>query len=159
MSRLSKKDAHEAELAALGKLTQLASALGKARGLGSTAEIEIAQEAYDNHNSWCIEQFPSDPEIKRNCNSSNRNFSDTIKSLRVANDLLLWQVASLVGITKLYLERLEEGAALPPEEVVRGLAKALKADADELLQLCHEQHVSLAPIPTPEAEERRILGT
>lgn len=88
-----------------------------------------------------------------------REFGDTIKSLRVAKDLGLHEVAPLVGVTRIYLERIEEGAAVPPEEVVKELAKAFEADADELLRLCQEQHVALAPISSPEAEERRIFGT
>lgn len=177
MSRLSKKDAAEAEIneiarsvrdevvaelqaefVALGKLSQLASALDKARRSGSLAEINVAQEDHDKHKSWCIEQFPDAPEVRR------RSFGDTIKSFRVASDLLLWQVASSTGITKLYLERIEGGEVVPPEEVVTLLARVLKTDADDLLQLLHpscEQPVAPVPPTAPkisrEAEEHNFF--
>ena len=174
MSRLSKKDAHgaeideiarcvhaevvaelQAEFVAFNKLNKLEDALGKAKRGGIFTEITAAQEDHDKHKSWCIEQFPDAPGIRR------RNFSDTIKSLRVSKALWLWQVASSVGITKLYLERIEEGSVLPPEEVVRDLAKFFETDANELLQLCQEQHVSMAPQTAPrisrEAEENNFF--
>jgi transcriptional regulator with XRE-family HTH domain len=179
MSQLSKKDAREAEIneiagcvhaeiiaelraesAAINKLMKLALALDKAKRSGSIADIKAAQEAHDSHKSWCIEQFPDAPE------ATERSFQDTIKSLRVANDLSLWQVASSTGITRLYLERTEGGEVVPPEEVVRLLAKVLKTDVDDLLQLWRsscEQPVAPAtptePSLSPEAEERRIFET
>jgi transcriptional regulator with XRE-family HTH domain len=93
-----------------------------------------------------------------------RSFKDTIKSLRVANDLSLWQVASSTGITRLYLERIEGGEVVPPEEVVRLLAKVLKTDEDTLLQLWRsscEQPVNPAAPTEPkisrEAEEHKFF--
>jgi transcriptional regulator with XRE-family HTH domain len=95
-----------------------------------------------------------------------RSFKDTIKSWRVEKDLGLHQVAPLVGITRIYLERIEEGKAVPPQDVVRALAKVLETDEESLLQLWRsscEQPVAPAtptePSLSPEAEERRIFGT
>jgi HTH-type transcriptional regulator, competence development regulator len=177
MSRLSKEDAREAEInkiagcvhaeiiaelraesAAMGKLMKLALALDRAKRSGSIADIKAAQEEHDSHKSWCIEQFPDAPE------AAEKSFGDTIKSLRVANDLLLWQVASSTGITRLYLERIEGGEVVPPEEVVRLLAKVLKTDEEVLLQLWRsscEQPVNPAlptePKISQEAEEHKFF--
>jgi transcriptional regulator with XRE-family HTH domain len=96
--------------------------------------------------------------------ATQRSLKDTIKSLRVANDLLLWQVASSTGITKLYLERIEEGKAVPPEEVVKLLAKVLKTDEEALVRLWQSEQPTAPELPTepkisPEAREREIFGT
>ena len=71
-----------------------------------------------------------------------KHFSNNIKSFRVAKDLSLRETAYLVGIMHLYLKRIEKGEAIPPEGVVRNLAKVLGVNAEDLLQLCHEQHVA-----------------
>lgn len=65
------------------------------------------------------------------------NFSATIQRLRVAQHLELREIAHLVGISPVYLSRLERGKEPPPDEaVIRLLAKVLAADPEMLLQLC-----------------------
>jgi transcriptional regulator with XRE-family HTH domain len=93
-----------------------------------------------------------------------RSFKDTIKSWRVEKDLGLHQVAPLVGITRIYLERIEEGKAVPPKDVVRALAKVLETDEEALLQLWQLEQPTDSELPTepkisPEAREREIFGT
>lgn len=64
-------------------------------------------------------------------------FSATIQRLRVAQHLELREIAHLVGISPVYLSRLERGKEPPPDEaVIRLLAKVLAADPEMLLQLC-----------------------
>ena len=84
-------------------------------------------------------------------------FGYKIGSLRIAKDLELYQAAYLTGIPSLNLQRIEDGTQIPTEEMVKDLAKAFEADANELLQLCQEQHVSMAPSLSREAEEHKFF--
>lgn len=65
-----------------------------------------------------------------------RAFGETIRDLRVAQDLGLRETASLVGISPAYLSRIERGKEHPPRpEVIKTLAKILAADPDVLFRL------------------------
>lgn len=80
------------------------------------------------------------------------SFGETIRDLRVAQDLGLRETASKVGISPTYLSRIERGKERPPRpEVIKALAKVLAADPDVLFRLSsstdpevvdflHEQH-------------------
>lgn len=64
------------------------------------------------------------------------SFGDTIRDLRVAQDLGLRETASKVGISPAYLSRIERGKEGPPRsEVIKALAKLLAADPDVLFRL------------------------
>lgn len=90
---------------------------------------------------------------KHNGNMDAMNsFGETIRDLRVAQDLGLRETASKVGISPTYLSRIERGKERPPRpEVIKALAKVLAADPDVLFRLSsstdpevvdflHEQH-------------------
>ncbi len=63
-------------------------------------------------------------------------FGETIRDLRVAQDLGLRETAGLVGISPAYLSRIERGKERPPRpEVIKALAKTLAADPDVLFRL------------------------
>ena len=65
-----------------------------------------------------------------------KNFGETIRDLRVAQDLGLRETATKVGISPTYLSRIERGKEHPPRpEVIKELAKALAADPDVLFRL------------------------
>ncbi|MDL2313707.1 helix-turn-helix domain-containing protein [Desulfovibrio sp. OttesenSCG-928-C14] len=65
-----------------------------------------------------------------------KNFGETIRSLRVAQDLGLRETATILGISPAYLSRIERGKERPPRpEVIKSLAKALAADPDVLFRL------------------------
>lgn len=65
-----------------------------------------------------------------------KNFGDTIRNLRVAQDLGLRETATKVGISPAYLSRIERGKESPPRpEVIKELARALAADPDVLFRL------------------------
>ena len=65
-----------------------------------------------------------------------RNFGETIRDLRVAQDLGLRETATKVGISPTYLSRIERGKERPPRpEVIKELAKVLAADPDVLFRL------------------------
>jgi transcriptional regulator with XRE-family HTH domain len=64
-------------------------------------------------------------------------FGQTIRKLRKAKNLTLRDLASKVEVTFTYLSKIEneklDFGSYPSEEVIRKLARALNADADELL--------------------------
>lgn len=65
-----------------------------------------------------------------------KNFGETIRDLRVAQDLGLRETAIRVGISPAYLSRIERGKERPPRpEVIKELAKILAADPDVLFRL------------------------
>lgn len=64
------------------------------------------------------------------------SFGETIRSLRVAQDLGLREAAGKVGISPAYLSRVERGKEGPPRaDVIKTLAKVLAADPDVLFRL------------------------
>lgn len=65
-----------------------------------------------------------------------KNFGETIRDLRVAQDFGLRETAMKVGISPAYLSRIERGKERPPRsEVIKALAKVLAADPDVLFRL------------------------
>ena len=65
-----------------------------------------------------------------------KNFGETIRELRVAQDLGLRETAVKVGISPAYLSRIERGKERPPRpEIIKVLAKLLAADPDVLFRL------------------------
>lgn len=64
------------------------------------------------------------------------SFGETIRELRVAQDLGLRETAIKVGISPAYLSRIERGKESPPRpDVIKELAKVLAADPDVLFRL------------------------
>src|SRR5271157_2261257 len=64
------------------------------------------------------------------------NFGETIRDLRVAQDLGLRETAGKIGISPAYLSRIERGKERPPRpEIIKELAKTLAADPDVLFRL------------------------
>ena len=65
-----------------------------------------------------------------------KNFGETIRDLRVAQDLGLRETATKVGISPAYLSRIERGKERPPRpEAIKELARVLAADPDVLFRL------------------------
>lgn len=65
-----------------------------------------------------------------------KSFGETIRELRIAQDLGLRDTATKVGISPAYLSRIERGKEHPPRpEVIKALAKILAADPDVLFRL------------------------
>jgi len=65
-----------------------------------------------------------------------KTFGDTIRDLRVAQDLGLRETATKVGISPAYLSRIERGKERPPRpEVIKEMARILAADPDVLFRL------------------------
>lgn len=65
-----------------------------------------------------------------------KNFGETIRELRVAQDLGLRETAGKIGISPAYLSRIERNKEKPPKpEIIKALAKELATDPDVLFRL------------------------
>jgi transcriptional regulator with XRE-family HTH domain len=65
-----------------------------------------------------------------------KNFGETLRDLRVAQNLGLREMATKVDISPAYLSRIERGKERPPRpEVIKKFAKILAADPDVLFRL------------------------
>lgn len=63
-------------------------------------------------------------------------FGETVRQLRLAQEMGLRETANLVGISPAYLSRIERGKELPPKpEIIKNLARVLAADPDVLFRL------------------------
>jgi transcriptional regulator with XRE-family HTH domain len=79
-------------------------------------------------------------------------FGERVRELRRAKGLTLRSLAEKVGVNFTYLSKIENGKLdfgdYPGEGLIRRLAKALKADEDELLLLAEK---------VPESIRRRVI--
>lgn len=67
---------------------------------------------------------------------SMKNFGETIRNLRTAQNLGLRETATLIGISPAYLSRIERGKESPPRpDIIKTIAKILAADPDVLFRL------------------------
>ncbi|NCU20141.1 XRE family transcriptional regulator [Candidatus Falkowbacteria bacterium] len=65
-----------------------------------------------------------------------KKFGDTLRDLRLAQDLGLREMAGKIGISPTYLSRIERNKENPPRpEIIQALAKVLAADPDVLFRL------------------------
>ena len=65
-----------------------------------------------------------------------KNFGETVRNLRVAQELGLRETATMIDISPAYLSRIERGKERPPRpEIIKQLAKVLAADPDVLFRL------------------------
>ena len=65
-----------------------------------------------------------------------KTFGETIRELRVAQDLGLRETAGKVGISPAYLSRIERGKESPPNpDIIKAIARNLAADPDVLFRL------------------------
>ena len=69
-------------------------------------------------------------------NRGMKNFGETIRELRIAQNIGLRETATKVNISPAYLSRIERGKEHPPRsEVIKELAHVLAADSDVLFRL------------------------
>ncbi|MBK1654914.1 helix-turn-helix domain-containing protein [Allochromatium vinosum] len=65
-----------------------------------------------------------------------KTFGDTLRELRVAQQLGLREMAGKAGISPAYLSRIERGKESPPSpEVIKSMARVLATDPDILFRL------------------------
>jgi len=86
------------------------------------------------------------------------SFGDTIRDLRVAQDLGLRETAAKIGISPAYLSRIERGKEKPPRpEVIKALAKILAADPDVLFRLSSSTDPDLVEFLHDQPEVMELL--
>lgn len=66
-----------------------------------------------------------------------RVIGENVRRLRKFRDLTQEQLAEKVGISAVFMNRIEQGYNTPSSEVLFGLADALGVKADELRQMCN----------------------
>jgi HTH-type transcriptional regulator, competence development regulator len=87
-----------------------------------------------------------------------KEFGETIRDLRIAQDLGLRETAGKVGISPAYLSRIERGKESPPRpEIVKQLAKLLAADPDVLFRLSSSTDPELVGFLHDEPEVMNLL--
>ena len=87
-----------------------------------------------------------------------KNFGETLRDLRVAQDLGLRETAIKVGISPAYLSRIEREKERPPRpEVIKGLAKVLAADPDVLFRLSSSTDPEIADFLHKQPEAINLL--
>jgi len=87
-----------------------------------------------------------------------KNFGETIRDLRVAQDLGLRETATLVRISPAYLSRIERGKESPPRpEIIKALAKVLAADPDVLFRLSSSTDPEVVEFLHDRPEVMRLL--
>lgn len=87
-----------------------------------------------------------------------KNFGDTIRELRTAQDLGLRETAGKIGISPAYLSRIERGKEKPPKpEVIKALAKELAADPDVLFRLSSSTDPEVSDFLNDQPEVMELL--
>ena len=72
-------------------------------------------------------------------------FGETLRKLRVSQEMGLRETAAAISISPSYLSRIERGKENPPKpEVIKALAKALAADPDVLFRLSESTDPDIA---------------
>ena len=75
----------------------------------------------------------------------DRNFGETIRAMRTAQEMGLRTAAERLGISPAYLSRVERGKERPPKpELVKRMATLLGGDADLLFRLAESTDPDLA---------------
>jgi transcriptional regulator with XRE-family HTH domain len=82
---------------------------------------------------------------------ANRALGEIIRQQRELAEMSMRQFADLAGISNPYLSQIERGLRAPSEQVVDGIARALRVSADAL----YEQ--AGMPKPGEEPEENAVL--
>lgn len=87
-----------------------------------------------------------------------KQFGETIRELRLAQELGLRETALKIGISPAYLSRIERGKESPPRpEIIKGLAKVLAADPDVLFRLSSSTDPEVAELLIDQPELITLL--
>lgn len=87
-----------------------------------------------------------------------KSFGETLRNLRIAQDLGLRETATKVGISPAYLSRIERGKERPPKpELIKELARVLAADPDVLFRLSSSTDPEIADYLHNQPEVMNLL--
>lgn len=72
------------------------------------------------------------------------DFGNTLKSLRIKNNLTQAQLAQKLGITKSVISAYENGIRMPSYDILISIAKVFKVTTDYLLGMENRQEIDLS---------------
>ncbi len=78
------------------------------------------------------------------------NFSSTLKSLRIKNDLTQKQLADKLGLTKSVISAYETGLRMPSYDVLISLARIFKVSTDYLLGVNYHRELDVSGLSEDE---------
>ena len=87
-----------------------------------------------------------------------KNFGDTLRELRIAQNIGLRELAVKVDISPAYLSRIERGKERPPRpELIKSFAKILAADPDVLFRLSSSTDPEIADFLREQPEIMNLI--
>ena len=87
-----------------------------------------------------------------------KNFGETLRELRVAQNIGLREMAVKVDISPAYLSRIERGKERPPRpELIKSFAKILAADPDVLFRLSSSTDLEVVDFLREQPEIMNLL--
>jgi transcriptional regulator with XRE-family HTH domain len=87
-----------------------------------------------------------------------KTFGDTLRELRVAQQLGLREMAGKVGISPAYLSRIERDKEPPPSpEVIKTMARVLAVDPDVLFRLSSSTDPEIVDFLRTQPEAMKLL--
>ncbi len=78
------------------------------------------------------------------------DFGNTLKTLRIKENLTQAQLAQKLGLTKSVISAYETGLRMPSYDVLLHIAQIFKVSTDYLLGLEHPQEIDLSGLSTDE---------
>ncbi|MBP3351634.1 MAG: helix-turn-helix transcriptional regulator [Lachnospiraceae bacterium] len=80
------------------------------------------------------------------------DFGNTLKTLRIRNNMTQAQLAQKLGLTKSVISAYETGLRLPSYDVLIHISKIFKVTTDYLLGIEHKQELDLSGLSQPEID-------
>lgn len=85
------------------------------------------------------------------------DFGNTLKTLRLQNNLTQAQLAQKLGVTKSVVSAYENGLRMPSYDILISISKVFKVTTDYLLGLEHKQEVDLSGLTDAEVSALQNL--
>ena len=80
------------------------------------------------------------------------DFGNTLKTLRIKNDMTQSQLSQKLGLTKSVISAYENGLRMPSYDVLIAIAKLFKVTTDYLLGIEHKREIDLSGLPKEEVD-------
>lgn len=80
------------------------------------------------------------------------DFGNTLKTLRIKNDMTQSQLSQKLGLTKSVISAYENGLRMPLYDVLIAIAKLFKVTTDYLLGIEHKREIDLSGLPKEEVD-------
>ena len=80
------------------------------------------------------------------------DFGNTLKTLRIKNDMTQSQLSQKLGLTKSVISAYENGLRMPSYDVLIAIAKLFKVTTDYLLGIEHKREIDLYGLSKEEVD-------